>query len=81
MYFQVLFQRRLLGGVVRYPLQTVLDFLKQYKLDMYCATFQEWGMDGDLLLKVHDNMLKEMGVNSALDRKRIRIKYRTFIET
>ena len=59
----------------------MLDFLKQYKLDKYCATFQEWGMDGDLLLKVHDNVLKEMGVNSALDSKRIRIKYRTFIET
>ena len=82
MCFQVLFQRRLkCGGRVRYPLQTVLDFLKQYKLDKYCAIFQEWGMDGDLLLKVHDNVLKEMGVNSALDRKRIRTKYKTFIET
>ena len=78
-HFQILFQRRLHGGVVQYPLQSVLDFLKQYKLDKHCPIFQEWGMDGDLLLQADDNVLKDMGVNSALDRTRIRAKYKTFI--
>ena len=32
-------------------------------------------------LQVDDSMLKKMGVNSALNCKRIRAKYKTFIET
>ena len=78
--FQVLFQRRLMGGVVQHSLQTVLDFLKNYKLDKYSATFQEKGMDGDLLLKADNRVLKELGVTSAVDCKKIRTKYKTFIE-
>ena len=27
------------------------------------VNFQKWGMDGDLLLQVDDNVLKEMGVD------------------
>ena len=78
--FQVLFQRRLMGGVVQHSLQTVLDFLKNYKLDKYSATFQEKGMDGDLLLKADNRVLRELGVTSAVDCKKIRTKYKTFIE-
>lgn len=79
-YFQVLFQRRLLGSVAKHPLQTVLDFLAKNKLDKYSATFQKWGMDGDLLLQADDNVLKEMGVNSAVDRTRIKAKYKIFVK-
>ena len=67
----------LMGGVVQHPLQTVLNFLEHYKLDKYSATFQEWGMDGDLLLEADDHVLKELGVNSAVDRKKTRTKYKT----
>ena len=79
---QVLFQRRLLGDVVQHPLQTVLDFLKHYKLEKDSSTFQEWDMDGDLLLKADDRVLRELklGVNSAVDCKKIRTKYKTFID-
>ena len=65
---------------MQHSLQTVLDFLKNYKLDKYSATFQEKGMDGDLLLKADDRVLKELGVNSAVDRRKIRTKYKTFIK-
>ena len=78
--YQVLFRRRLQGGVALYSLQTVLDFLKQNRLDKYCAIFQESSMDGDLLLEADDSVLKELGVGSALDRKRIKAKYKTFIK-
>ena len=74
-----MFRRRLQGGVVQYPLQTVLNFLEQYKLNKYCAIFQESGMDGDLLLEANDSVLKELGVSSAIDRIKIRNKYKTFI--
>ena len=73
MHFQVLFQRSLQGGVVQYPLQTVLDFLKQYKLDKYCDTFQDSDMDGDLLLKADDSVLRELGVTSATERLKIKV--------
>ena len=62
---------------MQHPLQTVL---KHYKLDKYSATFLGKGVDGDLILKVDDHVLKELGVNSAVDRKKIRTKYKTFIE-
>ena len=79
--FQVLFRRRLQGGVVQYPLQTVLNFLGKYKLDKYRVIFQRSGMDGDLLLEADDNVLKELGVNSAVDRTRIKTKYKQFVNS
>jgi len=66
---------------VKYPLQTVMDFLKEHKLEKYCTLFQERGMDGDLLLEVDDNVLKELGVKSPVDRIRIKTNYRTFVSS
>lgn len=77
----MLFRRSLQGGEVRYPLQTVLNFLAEQKLDKYSAIFQEWDMNGDLLLEVDDSVLKEMGVTSALDRNKIKTKYKTFVNS
>ena len=76
---QVLFRRRLQGGEVQYPLPTVLTFLEQSKLNKYCSIFEESGMDGDLLLEADDGVLKELGVSSALDRKKIMTKYKKFL--
>ena len=77
---QVLFRRRLQGGEVQYPLPTVLTFLEQNKLgDKYRDIFQESGMDGDLLLEADDSVLKELGVKSAVDRKKITTKYKKFV--
>ena len=61
---------------MQYPLQSVLTFLEQNKLDKYRDIFQESGMDGDLLLEADDSVLKELGVSSALDRTRIKAKYK-----
>ena len=76
---QVLFRRRLQGGEVQYPLPTVLTFLEQNKLNKYRSIFEESGMDGDLLLEADDGVLKELGVSSALDRKKIMTKYKKFL--
>ena len=78
---QVLFQRSLQGGEAQYPLQSVLNFLEQNKLSKYHDIFQKKGMDGDLLLEADDNVLKELGVSSAVDRNRIRTKYKTFVKS
>ena len=70
---QVLFQRSLQGGMVQHSLQEVLTFLEQNKLDEHCASFQKSGMDGDLLLEADDNVLKELGVSSAVERLKIKV--------
>ena len=75
------FQRSLQGGEAQYPLQSVLNFLEQNKLDKYSAIFQESGIDGDLLLEADDNVLKELGVSSAVDRKKLKTKYKTFVKS
>ena len=78
--FQVLFRRSLQGGVVRYPLESVLAFLEQNNLDKYRDTFWESGMDGDLLLEADDNVLKELGVSSSVECSRIKTKYKNFVK-
>lgn len=78
---QVLFRRSLQGATAQYSMQTVLTFLEQNKLDKYIDTFQQWVIDGDLLLEADDSVLKELGVSSALDRNRIKAKYKTFINS
>ena len=64
---------------MQYPLESVLNFLEQNKLDKYHDIFQKTGMDGDLLLEADDNVLKELGVSSALDCKKIKTKYKLFV--
>ena len=73
---QVLFRRSLQGGKTQYPLQTVLAFLEQNKLDKYGPIFQQWGMDGDLLLEADDSVLEELGVTSAVERLKIKVHKR-----
>ena len=77
----MLFRRSLQGATALYSIQTVLNFLEQNKLDKYIDTFQQWVIDGDLLLEADDSVLKELGVSSALDRNRIKAKYKTFINS
>lgn len=77
----MLFQRSLQGATAQYSIQTVLTFLEQNKLNKYIDTFQQWAIDGDLLLEADDSVLEELGVSSALDRKKIKAKYKTFINS
>ena len=55
----------------------VAEFLRR-KLDMehYVLFFQENEIDGDLLLRATDEILKEIGIQTALDRLKIRIAFR-----
>ena len=72
-HHQVLFLRSLQGGEAQYPLESVLDFLEQSKLDKYRDIFRKTGMDGDLLLEADDNVLNELGVTSAVERLKIKV--------
>ena len=66
---------------MQHPLQIVLEFLKQNKLDKHCISFQQRGIDGDLLLEADDSVLKELGVSFAVDRNRIKTKYKIFVKS
>ena len=61
---------------MQHSLQRVLTFLEQNKLDKYCASFQESGMDGDLLLEADDSVLKELGISSSVERLKIKVHVR-----
>lgn len=56
----------------------VVGFLQQNKLDKYSVTFQQHSIDGELLLAADDSLLKELGVKSAVDRVKIRTRFKTF---
>ena len=58
---------------MQHSLQKVLTVLEQNRLDKYCDTFQQSGMDGDLLLEADDSVLKELGVSSAVERLKIKV--------
>ena len=62
----------------RFPVPEVLGFLQQNKLEKYCAAFQQHSIDGELLLAADDSVLKELGVKSAVDRVKIRTRFKTF---
>ena len=55
----------------------VAEFLRR-KLNMehYVLFFQENEIDGDLLLRATDEVLKEIGIQTAIDRLKIRIAFR-----
>ena len=55
----------------------VAEFLcRALDMEHYVLFFQENGIDGDLLLRATDEILKDIGIQSALDRLKIRIAFR-----
>lgn len=55
----------------------VAEFLtRALNMEHYVLFFQENKIDGDLLLRATDEILKEIGIKSALDRLKIRIAFR-----
>ena len=58
---------------MQYPLEMVLAFLEQYKLDKYCDNFKKYGINGNLLLEADDSALEELGITSALERLKIKV--------
>ena len=55
----------------------VAEFLcRKLNMEHYVLFFQENEIDGDLLLRATDEILKEIGIQTALDRLKIRIAFR-----
>ena len=55
-------------------------FLQSIGLPQYVETFVSNGIDGETLLGLDDNDLKELEVEKGFQRKKILIKYQTFLE-
>ncbi len=51
-------------------------FLHTITLDQYITAFEEYEINGELLIQFKDEELKEMGVLSALHRLKIRFLFR-----
>lgn len=54
-----------------YPLPEVIAFLEAKGLGHYSKIFEEFDINGELLIQFHDDELRDIGIESALDRLRI----------
>ena len=77
-----LFRREVQGTKAKYPKQHLSQFLRQHKLDKYVAILEDAQIDGDMVLEVEEKLmesvLREVGVTSQLDIKKIRSRYKTY---
>ena len=60
--------------------QDVATFLASIKLDKYIEKFMEFEISGDVLLEMPPSDLAELGVESALDKLRILVGFRRYLE-
>lgn len=56
------------------------EFLRSIDLPQYAESFVSEGIDGETLLGLHEDDLKDLGVKKGFHRKKIQIKYKTFLE-
>ena len=56
-----------------YTPEHVIQFLEEIGLSHHMAIFSDEEIDGDMLLESTDEILKELGVNSAVERLKIKV--------
>ena len=57
----------------------MLEFLIDSKLEQYVDAFEEYEIDGELLIHSSDEELEEIGVCNPIHRLKIRIGFKRFI--
>lgn len=62
-----------------YPLKEVLAFLEIRGLGRYSNIFEEYDINGELLIQFQDDELCDIGIESALDRLRISTYFRRHV--
>ena len=62
-----------------YPLPEVIAFLESKGLGCYSKIFEEFDINGELLIQFHDDELRDIGIDSALDRLRISTYFRRHV--
>lgn len=62
-----------------YAVEDVLSFLKSNQLGQYVTAFEEFEINGELLIQFGDDELKELNVTRALDRLKIRVLFKRLV--
>ena len=62
-----------------YSHQDVLDFLQTNDLGQYTQNFEDFNIDGSLLMQFRDDELLDIGVQSALDRLKITTYFKRLV--
>lgn len=79
-----LFPRELNGTTAKYSSIHVEKFLRVHKLEKYADILESNGIDGDMILHVKQDLMKEVlqevGVKSALEIRRICAKFEEYVQ-
>ena len=59
--------------------EDIVKFLHDVKLEQYATIFEEFEINGELLIHLPDNELQDMGIVSALDRLKISVYFRQYV--
>ena len=59
--------------------EDIVKFLHDVKLEQYATIFEEFEINGELLIQLPDNELQDMGIVSALDRLKISVYFRQYV--
>lgn len=62
-----------------FSLKDIVAFLESRDLGHYSKLFEEYDVSGELLIQFHDDELKDIGIESALDRLRIATYFRRYV--
>ena len=63
----------------QFSVKDVVKFLHQVKLGQYAIIFEEFEINGEILVQLPDNELQDMGIASALDRLKISSYFHRYI--
>lgn len=63
----------------QFTLQDIVSFLQSNKLDQYATTFEEYEINGELLIQFQDDDLEDIGITNPLHRLIIRICFRRLV--
>ena len=63
----------------QFSVEDVVKFLHKVKLGQYAAIFEDFEINGELLVQLPDNELQDMGITSALDRLKISKYFHQYI--
>lgn len=63
----------------QFSIQDIVTFLQSKKLDQYATAFEEYEINGELLIQFQDEDLEDLGVNNPLHRLIIRMCFRRLV--
>ena len=78
----ILFRRELEGLskiAKKFPVEEVVRFLHSIKMNEHVQSFQEHGIDGELLLEASEEVLEELGVKNHIQRLSIKMRFVDYV--